>query len=414
MGFEELLRGEISKKKQVIKKSQKGRKYVKAVDIEDEELREKRQIEESEIRKKRHKKLLKSRRAVKKKEGEENVNSTFVSYYGVTKAKEKSEELLNAEIGLRKLKEPIRRYGESDNDVIERYERLDGGVNAAIGKNMDKSEVGSEDREDKSKESEKSEDQSDKNEKCVKSAKNEEREDENAKSEDRNDKNEDREDRSENNNITADQNTVLGLSKENKVNGECERSDENTKESNEASLDEHGEPKISNKIGVKIEKNDITTDLHRVTMVCREYIKSVLRQWEESNKSIESKEEQNKQDALLLETKRWLIPLLVKIKRDELDHDLSITLSTTLYNLQNRNYLEAEKSYMELSVGNVAWPIGVAAVSIHSRAAQARINGESGGISNIMKDEKMRRWILAVKRIMSFVQRSEKLPLYQK
>lgn len=450
MDFEELLQGEINKKKKVIEESQKGREYVKAVDIEEEELREQQKIDELKLEQEQKlRKGSKQNRIEKGNKGSDE--STFVSYYGVTKAKEKNEQLLNAEIGLRKLKEPIRRYGESDKDVITRYEKFKQGTaeneERIVDENATKSESKDEDKSEKDDKS--NEDKTEKEDKSKRdnsevvrgeNVDNDRNDNENM-DKDRNDNDNDNKDICENESKTED-------TEENKSEEKCnyEVKEEDQKEENNSTdkhtnspVEKHTElnadknkesikatghtkdidritptkPQKSDVV-IKIEKNDISKNLHKAAMVCREYIKSVLRQWEESNKAIENKDQQEKQDALLLETKRWLVPLLVKIKRDELDQDLAITLSTTLYNLQNGKYIEAESNYMELSVGNVAWPIGVASVSIHSRAAQARINGESGGISNIMKDEKMRRWILAVKRVMSFVQRSEKLPLCEK
>ncbi len=450
MDFEELLQGEINKKKKVIEESQKGREYVKAVDIEEEELREQQQIDELNLE--QEQKLHKGSKQHRFEKGnKESDESNFVSYYGVTKAKEKNEQLLNAEIGLRKLKEPIRRYGESDKDVITRYKKFKYGTaeneERIVDENATKSESEDEDKsenndnsnEDKTGE----EDESEKDNSEVVRSENVDkgRNDNENMDKDRNDNDNDHKGICDNESKTEDTDENKSEEKRNyeveeddqkednnstdkHTNSPVEKHTELNVDKNKESIKSTGHTKDTDMITstkpeesdavIKIEKNDISKNLHKAAMVCREYIKNVLRQWEESNKAIENKDQQEKQNALLLETKRWLVPLLVKIKRDELDQDLAITLSTTLYNLQNGKYIEAESNYMELSVGNVAWPIGVASVSIHSRAAQARINGESGGISNIMKDEKMRRWILAVKRVMSFVQRSEKLPLYEK
>ncbi|KAF6015593.1 hypothetical protein HII12_000752 [Brettanomyces bruxellensis] len=422
MDFEELLQGEINKKKKVIEESQKGREYVKAVDIEEEELREQQQIDELNLE--QEQKLHKGSKQHRFEKGnKESDESNFVSYYGVTKAKEKNEQLLNAEIGLRKLKEPIRRYGESDKDLITRYKKFKYGTaeneERIVDENATKSESEDEDKsenndnsnEDKTGE----EDESEKDNSEVVRSENVDkgRNDNENMDKDRNDNDNDHKGICDNESKTED--TDENKSEE-KRNYEVEEDDQ--KEDNN-STDKHTNSPVEKHTELNVDKNKEsikstghTKDTDMITSTKPEESDAVIKI--EKNDISKNLHKAAMQDALLLETKRWLVPLLVKIKRDELDQDLAITLSTTLYNLQNGKYIEAESNYMELSVGNVAWPIGVASVSIHSRAAQARINGESGGISNIMKDEKMRRWILAVKRVMSFVQRSEKLPLYEK
>lgn len=61
----------------------------------------------------------------------------------------------------------------------------------------------------------------------------------------------------------------------------------------------------------------------------------------------------------------------------------------------------AIQSYMKLSIGNVAWPIGVTQIGIHERSAHSRIQGGSQR-ANVMIDEPTRLWITSVKRLISF------------
>ncbi|EGV59989.1 hypothetical protein PSN45_002278 [Yamadazyma tenuis] len=137
---------------------------------------------------------------------------------------------------------------------------------------------------------------------------------------------------------------------------------------------------------------------HKLVVQLRVYIKSLVHQWE---KATEALPPDSPQHELLLDTKKNLVPLLYKLRSDGLTDDMVVSLSTICYYLQHRQFRPANESYMKLSIGNVAWPIGVLHVGIHARSASSRITGEKSA-ANIMIDDKTRRWITAVKRLITF------------
>lgn len=141
---------------------------------------------------------------------------------------------------------------------------------------------------------------------------------------------------------------------------------------------------------------DITLkDIPSISMNANRYIKIILSSWELTNKD----------PKLLLETKKSLFPLLVQLRKHTLDESQLTSLLTILYHLQRSEYTKAEESYMKLSIGNVAWPIGVVSVSIHARSRDSKL---FGGKANIMIDEKTRRWITAIKRLITYEQQQQK------
>lgn len=152
----------------------------------------------------------------------------------------------------------------------------------------------------------------------------------------------------------------------------------------------------------------------------RMYIKYIVKEWEndlqlkkEGFSNIEDDEEREDeeisvatQSSMLLDTKKDLVRLLYKLRTQKLTDSMLTSLCTIMYYLQNRDYRRANESYMKLSIGNVAWPIGVKGVGIHERSAALKITGENKQKSaNIMLDDKTRRWITAVKRLISFAER---------
>lgn len=135
----------------------------------------------------------------------------------------------------------------------------------------------------------------------------------------------------------------------------------------------------------------------------RKYIKQLIHSWDVGVQQ-NSDEAQAK---ILHETKRDVVKLLYKLRSEKLKEDMLISLATICYYLQHKDYNKATESYLKLSIGNVAWPIGVKSVGIHSRSADLKITGEDKQlVANIMIDDKTRRWITAIKRLIALVERT--------
>ena len=58
--------------------------------------------------------------------------------------------------------------------------------------------------------------------------------------------------------------------------------------------------------------------------------------------------------------------------------------------------------WLVLTIGNAAWPIGVTSVGIHERAAREKIYDNKVG--HVLNDEVSRKYIQAVKRLLTFSQ----------
>lgn len=130
----------------------------------------------------------------------------------------------------------------------------------------------------------------------------------------------------------------------------------------------------------------------------RAILKDIIREWESSVQS-----DDPKQQRVLYEAKRDLVELLYRLRSNSLKPNMLTSLATVLYHVQRAQFKEANESYLKLSIGNVAWPIGVKSVGIHERSASLKITGEFKDKSaNIMLDDKTRRWITAVKRLITY------------
>ncbi|CCF58922.1 hypothetical protein KAFR_0F03260 [Kazachstania africana CBS 2517] len=132
-----------------------------------------------------------------------------------------------------------------------------------------------------------------------------------------------------------------------------------------------------------------------LSMKCNLYIHQLLKEWETSNY----------QGELLEETKMSLFPLLIQLRKLTIEREILISLSSIFFHLQNdKGKVEnALNLYLKLSIGNVAWPIGVSNVGIHSRSAQFKISRFGNtDVANIMINETVRLWITSIKRLITF------------
>lgn len=115
-------------------------------------------------------------------------------------------------------------------------------------------------------------------------------------------------------------------------------------------------------------------------------------------------------------TEGYLQPLIAHFRAKDLHEQLYPNLSALMMYLQKRKYRDANDTYLKMSIGNAAWPIGVTAVGIHERSSRERITGQdneskpgslgktSVNIAHVMSDEKTRKWLTAVKRLITFVE----------
>lgn len=140
-----------------------------------------------------------------------------------------------------------------------------------------------------------------------------------------------------------------------------------------------------------------TPEVYRILCLqVRKFIKISLKTWEQNI------DEQFSQ-SLLLETKRDLVKLMYKLRSGKIQQSMLITLATIVHDIQTEQFSKANESYMKLSIGNVAWPIGVRDVGIHARSADKKITGDDKDlVANIMQNEHTRRWIIAVKRLINW------------
>ncbi|KAF5282970.1 hypothetical protein FQA39_LY04841 [Lamprigera yunnana] len=103
--------------------------------------------------------------------------------------------------------------------------------------------------------------------------------------------------------------------------------------------------------------------------------------------------------ATCTQTQVYLKPLLRKLKTHTLPEDILESLTEITQHLLSRNYLKASDAYLQMAIGNAPWPIGVTMVGIHARTGREKIFSKN--VAHVMNDETQRKYIQAIKRLMT-------------
>ena len=104
---------------------------------------------------------------------------------------------------------------------------------------------------------------------------------------------------------------------------------------------------------------------------------------------------------LLKQCVDYMAPLLRKL-RDESAGDITPGLAQIVDYMEQREYVKAHDHYLQLAIGNAAWPLGVTMVGIHERGGREKITALN--VPRALTNEEQRKYLQSVKRILTFSQ----------
>merc|ERR1712059_2818 len=105
------------------------------------------------------------------------------------------------------------------------------------------------------------------------------------------------------------------------------------------------------------------------------------------------------ESATYTQTKGYVKPLLKLLRKNQCNDDIRDSLSNMVKFIMQRDYILASEKYMEMSIGNAPWPIGVTNAGIHARPGRERIY--SNNVGHVLNDESQRKYIQGLKRLMT-------------
>ena len=95
-------------------------------------------------------------------------------------------------------------------------------------------------------------------------------------------------------------------------------------------------------------------------------------------------------------------PLLSLLQERELNQVILDKLFKVMVFAENRDLLNANDRYIDLSIGNAAWPMGLTMVGIHQRTGKSSIAPTQ--VAYILNDEVTKKYLQSIRRILSFLQ----------
>jgi len=135
-------------------------------------------------------------------------------------------------------------------------------------------------------------------------------------------------------------------------------------------------------------------------------LKKLMKLWNQElqdRPEVEKRTAQGKiETATFKQTKSHIKTLLKQLKAKSLSKDILSPLFEITKYLEEREYVRAHDSYLRMAIGNAPWPMGVTMVGIHERSSREKIFASQ--VAHVLNDETQRKYIQAVKRLMTYCQ----------
>lgn len=106
--------------------------------------------------------------------------------------------------------------------------------------------------------------------------------------------------------------------------------------------------------------------------------------------------------ATLKQTINYIHPLFASLKSKTTEELVLNAVREIVIQMLSGEYIRANDAYLRFAIGNAPWPIGVTSVGIHSRTGREKIFAHN--IAHVLNDETQRKYIQALKRLMTFCQ----------
>ncbi len=131
-------------------------------------------------------------------------------------------------------------------------------------------------------------------------------------------------------------------------------------------------------------------------------------EWEKSlSEEIKNKIDTNELHSKLgiyKQCRGYIKTLLIHLKEKTVPQFILDKLFEIMVFCIDRDYIRANDNYIDLSIGDAPWPMGVTMVGIHERTGRSRIYNSQ--VAYILNDDITKKYLQIVKRVMIFIQRN--------
>ncbi|CAM9143245.1 unnamed protein product [Pylaiella littoralis] len=138
----------------------------------------------------------------------------------------------------------------------------------------------------------------------------------------------------------------------------------------------------------------------------RTFFRGLLKEWEMDlnvrpdhvKRTVQGKLETKTQK----QAKDYMRPLFKLCKQKALPDGILNNLVTMINFMKEGEFVRANDIYLLTAIGNAPWPIGLTMVGIHERSGRERISSKN--VAHIMNNEAQRKYLVSVKRLMTYLQ----------
>ncbi|CAM9236136.1 unnamed protein product [Discosporangium mesarthrocarpum] len=138
----------------------------------------------------------------------------------------------------------------------------------------------------------------------------------------------------------------------------------------------------------------------------RTFFRDLLKQWEQDLNARPDHVKRTVQGKLETKTQKqakdYMRPLFKLCKSKGIDPGILNNLVEIVRFMKAGEFVRANDIYIMTAIGNAPWPIGLTMVGIHERSGRERIS--SRNVAHIMNNEAQRKYLVSVKRLMTYLQ----------
>lgn len=102
--------------------------------------------------------------------------------------------------------------------------------------------------------------------------------------------------------------------------------------------------------------------------------------------------------------RQHLARLIMRLQANNLPEDVLKNLTLLGRACLKGDFSAANLSYLNISIGNAAWPVGLTYTGVHERAQRERKSHEVN-TAHVLDDESTRQWLQSLKRLMTFIEK---------
>ena len=161
----------------------------------------------------------------------------------------------------------------------------------------------------------------------------------------------------------------------------------------------------SSSLGNKDKTKESTKELTDERYIYK-FLKKMLKEWAQDLSKRSESERLTARGKIATKThkqcKDYIRPFFKLLKKEKVPADVLSHVKKIVMLCEQREYVQAADWYIQITIGNAAWPIGVTMVGIHERSGRERI--ESSKVAHVMNDEMQRKYLTSIKRIMTYAQ----------